>query len=172
MAKKTVTKKNETAYVQSAEEKKLAKELSALLPRIDAEGLLFLLEQARVHMYNMQVSSLQEELNALEEKRSRAGIGKTMKSKKDGFRIERSKDGTVYHVIRGGKWKLINADELFHILRIVNADTDENEIRLNLIHWFFNERADFVGDFGLSNSHDEAWVELIQILKKNFRLKI
>ncbi len=61
---------------------------------------------------------------------------------------------------------------MFHILRIVNAPVDENEVRLNLIHWFFTERGDFVGDFGLADSHDPRWVELIKILKKNFKLKI
>lgn len=170
--KKTSVKKNVTAYVQSAEEKKLVKELTGILPQLDEEGLLFLIEQARVHLYNMQVTSLQEELNEIEQKRAKAGLEQRVKQKNSGFKIERSSDGTVYHIISGGKWKLVNADEMFHILRIVNAPVDENEVRLNLIHWFFTERGDFVGDFGLADSHDPRWVELIKILKKNFKLKI
>lgn len=148
------------------------KELTSLLPNLNSEELLFLLEQTRVQLYNMQVASLQNELNELEEKRIKAGISRTVKSKNQTFQIARSQDGNTYHIVSEGKWKLLNADELFDILRIINANVDENEVRLNLIHWFFNEHSDFVGDFGLSDSHDERWIELIKILKNNFKLKV
>ena len=51
-AKKTAkvpAKKTISAYKQSAAEKKLVTELAELSKQLDAEGLLFLLEQARVH---------------------------------------------------------------------------------------------------------------------------
>lgn len=173
-AKKTAkapAKKTISAYKQSAAEKKLVTELAKLTKQMDAEGLLFLIEQARVHLYNMQVEALEEDLQEIEEKRAKTVSVKKAQPKKD-FRIERASDGSVYHIISGGKWKLINADELFSILKIVNAKLDENEIRLNLIHWFFKERGDFVGDLGLADTHDPRWLELIKLLKTNFKIKI
>ncbi|UTC77008.1 hypothetical protein E4O04_02900 [Treponema sp. OMZ 799] len=172
-AKKTKApaKKTISAYKQSAAEKKLAAELAELTKQMNAEGLLFLIEQARVHLYNMQVEALEEDLQAIEEKRTKTVSVKKTQPKKD-FRIERSSDGSVYHIISGGKWKLINADELFSILKIVNAKLDDNEIRLNLIHWFFKERGDFVADLGLADTHDPRWLELIKLLKTNFKIKI
>ena len=119
----------------------------------------------------MQVEALEEDLQAIEEKRAKTVSVKKAQPKKD-FRIERASDGSVYHIISGGKWKLINADELFSILKIVNAKLDDNEIRLNLIHWFFKERGDFVADLGLADTHDPRWLELIKLLKTNFKIKI
>ncbi|UTY29413.1 hypothetical protein [Treponema putidum] len=174
-AKKTTkapAKKTISAYKQSAAEKKLVTELAELTKQMDAEGLLFLIEQARVHLYNMQVEALEEDLQAIEEKRAKAALTVKKAQPKKDFRIERSSDGSVYHIISGGKWKLINADELFSILKIVNAKLDDNEIRLNLIHWFFKERSDFVSDLGLADTHDPRWLELIKLLKTNFKIKI
>lgn len=168
---KVPAKKTISAYKQSAAEKKLVTELTELTKQMDAEGILFLIEQARVHLYNMQVEALEEDLQAIEEKRAKTVSVKKAQPKKD-FRIERASDGSVYHIISGGKWKLINADELFSILKIVNAKLDDNEIRLNLIHWFFKERGDFVSDLGLADTHDPRWLELIKLLKTNFKIKI
>ena len=36
----------------------LAKELRSLIPKLDEEGLTFLIEQAHIHLYNLQVDSL------------------------------------------------------------------------------------------------------------------
>ncbi len=157
-------------YKQSAKEKKLVKELTSLALQMDEEGLLFLIEQANVHLYNMEVIALQEEVVKLNRKKNDT-ISRSSKTVSNKFRIEKSEDGSVYHIIFGGKWKLINADELFRILKIVNAPVEPDEVRLNLLHWFFKERADFVGDFGLRDTHDERWLELIKMFKTNFKLK-
>ena len=43
---------------RNAAVKKLEAELAALLPQLDEEGLAFLLEQAKVHLHNMEVDRL------------------------------------------------------------------------------------------------------------------
>jgi hypothetical protein len=43
----------------------LARELRSLIPRLDAEGLVFLIEQAQVHLYNMQVDELNRSRESL-----------------------------------------------------------------------------------------------------------
>jgi hypothetical protein len=42
----------------SADTSALAKELRLLIPKLDVEGLSFLVEQAKVHLYNMQVDKI------------------------------------------------------------------------------------------------------------------
>lgn len=169
---KTSSKSLSYKYRQTEEEKKLAKELRTLLANLDSEGLLFLIEQAKIHIYNMQVIALQQGLSDIEEKRKKVKLSEKSKPEKNTFRIEKSSDGSVFHIVCNGKWKLINSDEMFSILKIVNSGLDNEEIRLNLIHWFFNERADFVSDFGLADTHDLRWIEFIKILKSDFKLKI
>ncbi len=157
-------------YKQTAAEKKLAKELTSLAAQLDAEGLVFLIEQARIHLYNMEVVRLQEQMDDLNRKKNET-IKAVKNPNENKFRIEGSPDGSVYHIILNGKWKLINSDELLRILKIINAPVEEDEARLNLLHWFFKERSDFVGDFGLRDTHDERWLELIKMFKTNFKLK-
>ncbi len=175
-AKKTTTKKasliKKVVYKQSAAEKKLVKELNEMASQMDAEGLVFLIEQARVHLYNMEVVALQEEVNKINEQKADLEVMHDAKSKSNKFDIKRSADGSVYHVIHDGKWKMINAEELLKILKIVNAPVEDNEIRLNILHWFFKERSDFVGDFALTDTHDPRWLSLIDMFKNNFQLHV
>ncbi len=174
-APETKTKKasiiKKVVYKQSADEKKLVKELSSLATQMDAEGLVFLIEQARVHLYNMEVVAIQDEVNKINEKKANLKTTKSVDSGKKKFSIERSEDASVYHIIYDGKWKMINSEELLKILKIINAPVEENEVRLNLLHWFFKERSDFVGDFALTDTHDPRWLELIDMFQSNFKLK-
>ncbi len=174
--KKTPAKKasliKKVVYKQSSAEKKLVKELSSMASQMDAEGLLFLIEQAKVHLYNMEVVALQEEVNKINEKKANLENIHESKSQNKQFTIKRSADGSIYHIIYDGKWKMINANELLKILKIVNAPVEADEVRINLLHWFFKERSDFVGDFALTDTHDPRWISLIELFQNNFKLNI
>ncbi|MDR2185657.1 MAG: hypothetical protein LBO80_08365 [Treponema sp.] len=71
----------------------LAGELRSLIPRLDAEGLSFLIEQAQVHLYNMQV----EELNKAVV-RAESAAAKPAK-RKDRFRLEGSGSRSSYYIV-------------------------------------------------------------------------
>ena len=57
MAKKPVkkTKTAKSTKKESTDRNAMAAELRGLIPRLDEEGLVYLVEQARIHLYNMQV---------------------------------------------------------------------------------------------------------------------
>ncbi|MEL3900447.1 hypothetical protein DWQ65_11940 [Treponema phagedenis] len=173
--KKPAVKKNETkkstVRKQTAAEKKLVKELTELLSEMDEVGLRFLIEQARVHLYNMEVISIQTELTAAEQKLSRQKLEAAEKTGGSPFRIEAGKDRQVYHIISGGKYKVFNDDEILDMVRIVHAEEDASEIRRNLYHWFFRERGDVLAEFGLADLHDSRWNILINTLQTSFKLK-
>ncbi|HNY16849.1 MAG TPA: hypothetical protein PKL75_05315, partial [Treponemataceae bacterium] len=126
---------------ESAVHKRLGEELIALIPSLDEEGLAFLVEQARVHLYNMEVERLQEKAEAVEaasetaralgKKGSRSSGGAKGKAgtaaSKSGspgmgdFRVERSGSGSSYHIISGGKWKMFNEEEMLSIVKICQS---------------------------------------------------
>jgi hypothetical protein len=66
MAKKTVDTERES----------LVKELKSLIPRLDSEGLAFLVEQAKIHLYNMQVDELNKTAAQTSEKSRAKGTAK------------------------------------------------------------------------------------------------
>jgi hypothetical protein len=121
-------------------------ELIALLPELDEEGIAFLLEQAKVHHYNMEV----EKLNAISD---RAAAGKSAKAPKDAaqgaLRIERSADGSTYHLVAGGDWKMFTAEEMAALVRITRSGEGAEEVARRLRAWLARERKDVYLDLGL-----------------------
>jgi len=182
-AKKDAGLMNETAL-----HKKLAAELIALIPEVDEAGLGFLIEQARVHLYNMQVEALNAETeaaNAVAEsggkttgaKKGAKGAvsanagGKPSSGSPANFRVEKSGSGSTYHLISGGKWKMFNEEEMMSIVKIAQSKDPMSEVTDRLCRWFASERPDTFGDLELGDSHDPKMKELVQFLRKKFSVK-
>jgi hypothetical protein len=142
----------------------LAKELRALIPRLDAEGLSFLIEQAQVHLYNMQV----EELNATLT-RSREGGGKKAAPPPETFRIEGS--GNSYYLVYNNEWIMFTKDEMLHIAKIVSAPDTDLEIRERLYTWFVKERRDVLKSVSMADKFDPKMTELVKRIKKTFTVR-
>ena len=72
----------------------LAAELRSMMKDLDEEGLAFLVEQARVHLHNMNVIRLEEELAAAS-RSDKKGAAKKSASRIPAadFRIDRSPSG-------------------------------------------------------------------------------
>jgi hypothetical protein len=131
-------------------------ELLALLPELDEAGLVFLLEQAKVHRYNMEV----ERLNAISERAaadnsSHAPSVDTGSAPRAGaapagaLRIERSADGSTYHLVAGGDWKMFTAEEMAALVRITRSGEGVEEVARRLRAWLARERRDVYLDLGL-----------------------
>lgn len=155
----------------------LLKELKSLLEELDEEGLDFLLEQAHVHRYNMEV----ERLNEAEERREagraeavsvRAGkrpaTGKTAPARVPPLRIERSQDGETYHVVSGGRYKMFAAEEMLALVRIAHANPDAAEAGRGLYRWMSRERTDALADLGFAGPSDPGLAALAALLRKSF----
>lgn len=157
----------------SAEKKDLLKRLDAILPRLDEEGLAFLLEQARVHEYNMAIDrENRERSEALargelfgEESGARSGHGKTKKPAHPGNRkpaaglaLEKSDDGNTFHFVCEGRYKLFNASEMTAMIKILTARVSRKEADANLLAWLERERRDALSDLGVSGAEFIAFL--------------
>jgi hypothetical protein len=172
----------QTKKKESAAHKKLAAELIALIPELDEEGLSFLIEQSRVHLYNMEIE--REEAEAAAESAEVGGGGKKKSAGKGGsaqpaapdqgpanFRIERSSSGSSYHLISGGKWKMFNEEEMMAIVKIANAAEPVNEVAWRLHEWFTEERPDTFADLEIGDKHDPKMRELVTFLRGKFAIR-
>ena len=149
-------------------------ELLALLPELDEEGVAFLLEQARTHRYNMEV----ERLNAVAARtvdRGEAGRaapsgsgGLVREGAEAGLRVERSSDGSTYHIVANGVWKMFSVEEMSALVRMTMAEDSEEEVGRRLYAWLDRERRDALGDLGIARPSSPALIEIVRLLRKSF----
>ncbi|HAE21945.1 MAG TPA: hypothetical protein DCG47_06425 [Spirochaetaceae bacterium] len=162
----------------------LAAELSSLLPELDEEGLAFLIEQARVHLYNMKLSELEEAADSIERSSAtRAGVaasgakrkgtgGNAAATKKPPLlEIKAASDGSSYHLVYEGKWKLFSSEEMMALVRIARAQAPAPELAARLHRWLKAERSDFFHDLPVGGPSDPLLVSLAALLKKTFTIK-
>jgi len=166
--------KSKPAGRKTAVTETLTKELKSLLPKLDEEGLAFLVKQAHVHLYNMQVDALNQTIikDAQRQKTKAIKTGKSGKS--DGklfLDIKISESGSGYHILCDNQWISFTSGEITNMVKMVYAEGTELEIRGRLHNWLTQERADLLNTAGIANKFDDKLKELIALLKKNFKLK-
>ena len=174
MAKKTV--KKEKADKKDAQWESLAKELRSLIPQLDAEGLAFLVEQARVHLYNLQVEELNKAAVAADAAAARTAslAGKKAPASKaagNNFRIDGSESGSSYYLHYRNNEVMFSRDEMTRIVKIANGEGTDLEIRERLYNWFDRERKDVFAVVPMKDKFDEHLKALAGFLKKNFKLR-
>ncbi len=171
---------------KTSEHEALAKELKALMPQLDEEGLSFLIEQARVHIYNMKVTELEEAARAAEESsarrsKGRADSGTSAASDSGGsgrgskaapvLSIEADEGGTSFHIVCSGKWKLFSGDEMLALVRIASAAASPAEAGPRLYRWLKEERSDVFTDLPIRGAADPLLAELAGLLTKTFAIR-
>jgi hypothetical protein len=167
---KSVSKGNDAAL------EALGKELRTLIPKLDVEGLAFLVKQARVHLYNMQVDELNkaaQEAN-LSAERSKILADKTKKAgagKKDALRIVGNESGTSFFIYYGNENAIFSKNEMTHLVKMVHAGGTELEICERLYSWFRRERYDLFSFIPMANQFDSRLKTIVAIIKKNFTVK-
>jgi|WetSurMetagenome_2_1015567.scaffolds.fasta_scaffold459422_2 hypothetical protein len=140
------------------------RELTALLPELDDEGLTFLLEQAKVHRYNMEV----EKLNAISDRLAAEGAPEVPAASRSALRLERSKDGSTYHIVAGSSWKMFTAEEIAALVRIARSDDTESERSRRTRSWFARERKDVLVDLGMDGPSIGLALDIVRMLRKAF----
>jgi len=139
-------------------------ELLALLPALDEEGIAFLLEQAKVHRYNMEVESLNAEIEGAASNMPGAVPGRGPGL----LRIERSKDGSTYHIVVGNDWKMFTAEEMTALVRICRSGEGEEELARRLRAWLSRERRDVYLDLGLDGPSIGMARDLVRLIGESF----
>ena len=145
----------------------LLKELEELLPQLDEEGLAFLLEQGRIHLYNMKV----DELNALTLGTGNQATAASRKKPASVFQIKASSGGGSYHVVYQGNWKLFSDTEMLRMVTIVHADASREEKAGRLFHWLRTERLDVLQDIPFQGALDPLFLEFFDLLQKTFTIR-
>jgi len=174
--KKTTAAKpvKKTAQID-AQRESLAKELRSLIPQLDSEGLAFLVEQARIHLYNMQVEELNQAAEAADAASARkAGIAGGRGSAKTGeakFRIDGSESGNSYYLHYRNNELMFSRGEMTHLVKMVNAPGTNLEIRERLYNWFDRERKDAFAVIPMADKFDEHLKILVSYLKDNLKFK-
>jgi hypothetical protein len=160
-----VATKKKAVGKKAAKKNPVLDELMALLPELDAEGIAFILEQAKVHHYNMEV----ERLNAISD---RAAAGGSARAHGDAptaaLRIERSADGSTYHLVAGGDWKMFTAEEMAALVRITRSGEGKEEIARRLRSWLARERKDVFLDLGLDGPSIGMAKDIADLIVKAF----
>jgi Ni,Fe-hydrogenase III component G len=146
----------------------LVKELKGLLPRLDEEGLVFLIEQAQIHLYNMQVDELNDTVSRTREITSKAAKKKTPATE---LRIEAAEDKSSYYIVYSGEWIMFTDEEMLQIVKIVSVKDSHEELAERLYRWFERERTDVFGIIPIKNQFDEELFKLLELIKKTFKVK-
>ena len=107
----------------------LAKELRGLIPRLNSEGLAFLVEQARIHLYNMQVEELNEAAGAANAaaERTKSLAGKSghgrgaSRTAGENFRIDTTESGSSYYLHYRNDEVMFSRDEMIRLVKIAGG---------------------------------------------------
>lgn len=150
-----------------SDKKALAAELSSLIPALDPEGLAFLIEQARVHMYNMRVAELEDA--ATEAERASKRVHST--SPVDEFQIHASDNGSTYDLVWHDKWKMFTDEEMLAMVRITSSKDAVAQVGGRLYRWLLAERGDVLADIPFSGLADPKLKKLVALLRRTFTVK-
>jgi hypothetical protein len=140
--------------------KRLIDEIDSLLPELDEEGLVLLLEQARTRRL------------ALEEARTicRSSIASAQDAETE-LKIGRCDDGSTYYVVAGATWKLFSADEIAALVRIARNEEAADKASQGLFSWLHQERRDVLADLRILDSASGRLPELLELLRSNFPVR-
>ena len=159
---------------KDAEWESLAKELRGLIPQLDSGGLIFLVEQARVHLHNMQIDEINKATaNRVLGKTSKAAkVGRgASKTEEENLKIIGSESGSSYYLHYRNNDIMFSRDEMIRLVKIVNAPGKAVEIQDRLYSWFDRERKDIFAVISLKDKFDSRLKTLIKLLKENFKVR-
>ena len=174
---KTQAKPAKKAAAADTERDLLAKELKGLIPKLDSEGLTFLVEQAKIHIYNMKVDELNRAAIAANEAaaktKSVSGKAKaTAKPKSDreggrkGYSITGSESGSSFYLVCPNDEIMFSKTEISQLVKIANGKGTDLEIRERLFTWFERERRDAFSSIPISNKFDDRLKTIAALLKR------
>jgi len=160
----------------------LAKELKSLIPKLDEEGLAFLVKQSHVHLYNMQVDALNSTIlkekerdiaSALKKKRSPAKINITNEDGEEQrfTEVKMSASGSNYYIVYNNEYITFTGKEIAAMVKIAFSEGVDLEIRERLFDWLSHERSDLLYTAEIGDKFNDKLKSLISLLKTNFHIK-
>jgi len=162
------TKLNQAAKAVDKIRTSLVNELRNLIPKLDSEGLAFLVKQARIHLYNMKVDELNKAAQVVNSIRSDSATNVQAKAKKEHFDIKPTSAGFYLRYQNDGV--IFSKPEMVQLVKIVNGQGTVGEITGRLFNWLEKERKDIFRVIPIKDKSDNSLRILASIIKKNFKL--
>ncbi|MDR2313320.1 MAG: hypothetical protein LBE02_02175 [Spirochaetaceae bacterium] len=152
----------------------LTKELLTLIPQLNEEGLAFLLEQAQIHLYNMQVDEHNRAILQNQDQRSSAGAKGSTKarqgSKTPASDLQIVAEKSSYYIVYRGKWIMFTKDEMARLAKIVSAPVSKYDRNEALFRWIERERRDIFGAIPIRGKTDPLIDQFALEFVKYFKL--
>ena len=152
---------------RNGNKEQLLKELRGLLPRLDEDGLVLLIEQAQIHLYNMQVDEFN---NTVARTRGISGKKESQKQEK-GLRIEAGGDKSSYYIVYNGQWLMFTDTEMLALVKIVSTKDPDEDLAERLYRWFERERMDIFEVIPIENRFDPELFKVLELIRKTFKIK-
>jgi hypothetical protein len=161
---------------RSAQAKRLEKELLQALPKLDEEGLLFLLQQAQILVHNAQVDKLNRELAEL--KHSRRGTGRAAGGaaavpgpSPAAVSIEEAEDKKAFFLALPGTRKVLDLQEMRRVVKICYAAESKSDALRQLYTVFSRERGDILADAKIGGPSSPVLDALFYAVRAKYRLE-
>jgi len=154
-AKKTSAKKSaaKTKGTKSVKSSKLIKELNKLTKKLNGEELEFIVNQAKVIIYNKQVVQ-----DRKEGKTTKSSVKKSDFSlpgiNKEKIEIVEGEDGSHFIIVIDRARNFFSREEMKKIVKICHAAEDEKDAGARLYNYFDNNRADVLKGSEISGPGD------------------
>jgi hypothetical protein len=158
MAKRVTSKgKNSKTTKQQ-----LIQELVKMAQDVDVDGLLYLIEQANVLLYNQRVDLINRKVAGLKE-----GDGEKI----DDVDIEETKEGKNFYIIIRNERIFFTLEEMRQIVCVCHAASDGTDASKRLYNWFYKNRKDLLVDCMVESSRDPHLTRLYHKVIKTYKLK-
>lgn len=154
---------------------KLRKDLIELIPQIEEEGLIFLLQQANTIIHNQRVVELNRDLQEINSKKE-SGEGSSSVKKQsgnnEGFTIEinRSSNGKTYYFIVNGRKHFMDVPETKKIVELCYRPPSKSKALKFLYQYFLNERDDVLLEHKIKSESSPFFDALFTTVRENFSL--
>ncbi|HEQ71391.1 MAG TPA: hypothetical protein ENN69_02790 [Spirochaetia bacterium] len=151
----------------------LANELRSLIPKIDEEGLMFLLKQAQTIMHNLNVDRINKALDqsARTGKKTAGKSGARAAAVPSIVRIEDSSAGKHFVVVLGRERKMFTREELRKIVGISHAGKNDATSGQQIFSWLKKNRSDVLVDVGIGSGTHPLLKKLAGYLRTNYKVK-
>ncbi|MCP4130604.1 MAG: hypothetical protein GY754_06445 [bacterium] len=165
--KKTAAKK--TAAKANPQVAELQKQLKTIIKDLNEEGLLYLIRQAQVLQYNMQVSKLNNE----KQKKGLSGpLGSQLpQADKSKMEVKEADDGSSFILVIGRARNFFSLEEMRKLVKLCHAAQDDKDASNRLFTWFDKNRPDVLRDTDIDSPNDQALATMYKGIVKRYKVK-
>jgi hypothetical protein len=147
---------------------KLLKELREAEADLDEQGLLFLLRQAQVLIYNAHVDRINEKSK---DHGTEKATHPATAPRSEAVAIEQAGEGKPIFLTLGRIRKILTTEEMQRLVRICYAAETRSEALQHLFSVLVKERRDILADAGIGSPENPLMAELFTVIRETYRLK-